>query len=127
MNVMNKRNIARKSGKENRLPILCVVIAGVFVIFILPYATTRFYLGYVPFWANYILILNSGMNSIVYFFRQRIEEYHIRETTNTQQINTIKSTCENLFQGNQQIHHSNTNKSNKVSESSLASKLLERS
>ena len=68
MNVMNKRNIARKSGKENRLPILCVVIAGVFVIFILPYATTRFYLGYVPFWANYILILNSGMNSIVHFF-----------------------------------------------------------
>ena len=127
MSFMNERKLARKSKKEHRLPVLCVIIAGVFVIFTLPYAITRFYLGYVPFWANYILILNSGMNSIVYFFRQRIEEYHIRETANTQQINTIKSTCENLFQGNQQIHHSNTNKSNKVSESSLASKLLERS
>ena len=127
MNFMNKRNMVRKSKKKHRLPVLCVVIAGVFVIFTLPYAITRFFVGYVPFWANYFLILNSGVNSIVYFFRQRIEKYQSRETTNTQQIHTIKSTCENLFQGNQQIHHSNADKTNKVSGSSLVSKLLERS
>ena len=110
MSLMNKKNIVIKTKREHRLPVLCVVIAGVFVIFTLPYAITRFYLGYVPFWANYILIVNSGMNSIVYFFRQRIEKYYSRETTNTQQINTIKSTSGNLFQSNQQTHHSNADK-----------------
>ena len=118
---MNKRNIARKSGKENRLPLLCVVIAGVFVMFTLPYAATRFYLGYVPFWANYILILNSGMNSIVYFFRQRIERYHSRETTNTQHTNMIKSTSDNLFLNEQQILYSNVAENSKVSGNSLIS------
>ena len=69
----NRKGMRTKRAEDQRLPVLCVVIASVFVTFTLPFAATRLYLGYVPFWANYCLILNSGMNSIVYFFRKKIE------------------------------------------------------
>ena len=73
MSYKNSKDIRTKRAEDQRLPVLCVAIATVFVTFTLPFAATRLYLGYVPFWANYALILNSGMNSIVYFFRKRIE------------------------------------------------------
>ena len=91
MSLINKKNTAKRRRKEHRLPILCVAIASTFIIFTLPYAITRFYLGHVPFWANYILILNSGMNSIVYFFGQRIRKYQkSRKIINTKQTNMTK-------------------------------------
>ena len=91
MSVINKKSTARGSVKEHGLPILCVAIASTFIVFTLPYAIARFYLGHVPFWANYILILNSGMNSIVYFFGQRIKRYQkSRKIINTQQTNMTK-------------------------------------
>lgn len=79
MSFKHKIDISNKSKQNHRLPILCVVIVIVFVIFTSPYAITRFCLGYVPFWANYVLIWNSGMNSIVYFFRNKIERQQRRK------------------------------------------------
>ena len=63
-----------KNNEDERLPILCVIIASVFVFFTLPYAMCRLFMGRVEFWAGFMLLLNSGMNSVVYFFRRRIEK-----------------------------------------------------
>ena len=69
----SKTNKISRSGKQsNRLLVICLAIAATFVLFTLPYAVTRFAIGEVLFWANLILILSSGMNSIVYFFRTKI-------------------------------------------------------
>ena len=84
MSFVKRKNLNKKTAEDARLPILCVGIAAVFIFFTLPYAIARFYLGKIPFWANFILLLNSGMNSIVYFFRQRIEKYHKKENNNCQ-------------------------------------------
>ena len=75
MNYKNRKAVATKNEEAQRLPMICMAIASVFVVFTLPYAITRFYLGRTPFLANWALNLNSGMNSIVYFFRKRIEKY----------------------------------------------------
>ena len=70
----------RYKTRNNVVPIICVFIAAVFVIFTLPYAIARFCTEHLPFWANFILLLNSGVNSgvnsVVYFIRQRIEKYY---------------------------------------------------
>ena len=92
MSFKHKKDISNKSNQNHRLPILCVVIVIVFVIFTLPYAIARFYLGYVPFWANYVLIWNSGMNSIVYFFRNKIEKQQRRKAP--KEKNWTKGTCD---------------------------------
>ena len=88
MSFVKRKNLNQKSAEDARLPILCVGIAAVFIIFTLPYAIARFSLGKIPFWANFILLLNSGMNSVVYFFRQRIEKYQKKENNNHQQNST---------------------------------------
>ena len=95
MSFKNRKTVATPAEDDHQLPFLCVFIAGVFVMFTLPYVATRFYLGYVPFWANYILILNSGMNSIVYFFRQRIEKYHSKKTSGDRQNSLTKGSFDN--------------------------------
>ena len=74
MSYKKTENVVSKTAEDERLPILCVVIATVFVLFTMPYAVARFSFGSVPFWANFILLLNSGMNSLVYFFRRKIEK-----------------------------------------------------
>ena len=74
MSYKKTENVVPKTAEDERLPILCVVIATVFVLFTMPYAVARFSFGSVPFWANFILLLNSGMNSLVYFFRRKIEK-----------------------------------------------------
>ena len=76
MSYKKRKKLTPKSAKHERLPILCVLIAAVFVLFTMPYAIARVSFGSVPFWANFILLLNSGMNSLVYFFRQKIEKHH---------------------------------------------------
>lgn len=75
MNYKNRKPVVIKNEEDQRLPIVCVAIAGVFVIFTLPYAIARLCLGRIPFLASWALIVNSGLNSIVYFFRKRIEKY----------------------------------------------------
>ena len=84
MSYKKRKKLTPKSAKHERLPILCVLIAAVFVLFTMPYAITRVSFGSVPFWANFILLLNSGMNSLVYFFRQKIEKHHKQKNTNCQ-------------------------------------------
>ena len=79
MSFKNRKKVGTKSAEDERFSILCVVIAAVFVVFTLPYAIARFYLGKIPFWANFMLLLNSGMNSIIYFFRRKFETYQIKK------------------------------------------------
>ena len=40
-----------------------------------PFAVSKFVLGEVKFWGDMILLFNSGMNSVIYYFRTRIEHY----------------------------------------------------
>ena len=75
INYKNRKPVVIKNEEDQRLPIVCVAIAGVFVIFTLPYAIARLCLGRITFLASWALIVNSGINSIVYFFRKRIEKY----------------------------------------------------
>ena len=75
INYKTRKCETAKSKKEEGLPLLCVFIAGVFVIFTLPFAITRLHVRYVPFWADCSMVLNSVMNSVVYFFRGRLENY----------------------------------------------------
>ena len=67
-----KKNVPSSQKQRSKLPIICVAIALTFVLCTLPYAIARFIVGGVPFWPNFILVLNSGMNSIIYFFRVKI-------------------------------------------------------
>lgn len=80
INCKTRKCETAKGKKEEGLPLLCVFIAGVFVMFTLPFAITRLNLRYVPFWADYSMILNSGMNSVVYFFRGRLENYQTKDS-----------------------------------------------
>ena len=84
MSYKKRKKLTPKSAKHERLPILCVLIAAVFVLFTMPYAIARVSFGSVPFWANFILLLNSGMNSLVYFFRQKIEKHNKQKNKNCQ-------------------------------------------
>ena len=84
MSYKKRKTFTPKSAKHERLPILCVLIAAVFVLFTMPYAITRVSFGSVPFWANFILLLNSGMNSLVYFFRQKILKHNKQKNKNCQ-------------------------------------------
>lgn len=86
-----------KNDDDEHLPILCVIIASVFVLFTLPYAMCRLLIGKVRFWANFTLLLNSGMNSVVYFFRRRIEKCQRKrskrcQTESTKNVLNIKRT-----------------------------------
>ena len=59
--------------KHKKLPIVCLAIGATFVLLTLPFVIAKLFLGYVPSWANRTLIINSGMNSIVYFFSGKIK------------------------------------------------------
>ena len=80
INYKTRKSETVKSNKEEGLPFLCVFIAGVFVIFMSPFAITRLHLRYVPFWADCSMVLNSAMNSVVYFFRGILENYQTKDS-----------------------------------------------
>ena len=70
---MNFKNRASGSrGQLKKLPAICIAIVLTFILFTLPFATINLATGKISFWANMILIANSGMNSIVYFFRGKL-------------------------------------------------------
>ena len=69
------KKVASTQKQSNRLPVICIAIASIFVLFTLPYAIATFVLGVATFWPNFILVLSSGVNSIVYFFRIKISRY----------------------------------------------------
>ena len=61
-----KRNkIERTTNKRKRLPVICLAIGVTFIICTLPFAVTRFAMDLIIFWANMILIANSGLNRII--------------------------------------------------------------
>lgn len=72
-----KKKIAsnQEGNMENKVSLICALIAATFVIFTLPYAVARLTVGHTPLWANLILVSNSGLNSIIYFFRGKCENY----------------------------------------------------
>ena len=78
MSYKSRKCKTAKSKKDEGLPLVCVFIAVAFVIFTLPFAITRLCLSYVSFWCKLLLVFNSGMNSIVYFFRRRLESYQTK-------------------------------------------------
>ena len=70
-----KNSVATQPTKrQKKLPIICIILGATFVLFTLPFALLVFTMEDVPFYANVILVGNSGVNSIVYFFRDKIEE-----------------------------------------------------
>ena len=83
----SKKKMAGTKIKHKRLPIVCIAIGATFVLLTLPFVVAKLFLGYVPSWANRTLIMNSGMNSIVYFFSGKIKA--CRRRTNMKSIDTI--------------------------------------
>ena len=55
--------------------IVCILVALVFVLFTTPYAISSLPTGGTPFWTNALLVINSGVNSIAYFFRGRYQDW----------------------------------------------------
>ncbi|XP_066923878.1 uncharacterized protein [Clytia hemisphaerica] len=80
--IMYRVRLAKKKAKlhhqqktsHNKVNLVCVFVAGSFIMFTVPYALNRIITGEGQFWVNVILVSNSGMNSIIYFFRNRCEE-----------------------------------------------------
>ena len=66
--ITSYKKMTNTKTKQKKLPIVCLAIGATFVLFTLPFVVAKLVLGYIPPWANRTLILNSGMNSIVYFF-----------------------------------------------------------
>lgn len=70
-----KRKVLSTKKKSRNLSLVCIATVVTFVLLTLPYAITRILTGQVPFWANAILVTNSGMNSVVYFLRSEISKF----------------------------------------------------
>lgn len=64
-----KKKLQSLQKQLNKLPIICLAIALIFVLCTLPYAIARFIKGRVPFWPNFIFVINSFINS---FFRVKL-------------------------------------------------------
>ena len=86
---VKKKKISRTHDKISKLLIICIIIGATFVLFTIPYAIARFILGKIPFWASFIIVLNSGMNSVVYFFRGKFssDKYDITRSAETRKTN----------------------------------------
>ena len=76
------KTIKSNETKDRKLPIISVAIGVTFIFLTLPYVVARLTLGSAPFRANLALLMNSGMNSVVYFFLEKLEVY--------QRANTVK-------------------------------------
>ena len=84
----SSKTIKNNKTKGKKLPIICMAIAATFIFLTLPYVVTRFTLGLAAFWANLTLLMNSGMNSILYFFGRKLETYHRTKTLKTAYTNS---------------------------------------
>lgn len=69
------KSVSSTRKHSNKLSVICIAIAGTFVLLTLPYAVARLAFGDLTFMPNFILALNSRMNIIVYFFRLKISSY----------------------------------------------------
>ena len=64
---------SQSDHSTNKIGLVCVFVAASFVLFTLPYAVSTLVSGAAGFWANIILVSNSGLNCVVYFFKNRCE------------------------------------------------------
>ena len=87
---IRKKKVHSASERRRRLPIICLSIGAAFVLFTLPFAVSKFALGDVKFWGDMILLLNSGMNSVIYYFRVRVEQYQRKNRTQDTPLNEEK-------------------------------------
>ena len=58
----------------SKVGLVCIFVAASFVLFTIPYAVSTLVSGIASFWANIILVGNSGLNSVIYFFKNRCEQ-----------------------------------------------------
>ena len=73
---VNKSNV--DLDNEKKMLIVCILVALVFVLFTTPFAIARISIGETPFWTNALLVINSGVNSIAYFFHGRFQDWRKR-------------------------------------------------
>ena len=64
---------SKSRHSTNKIGLVCIFVAASFVLFTIPYVLNTFFNGDASFWANIILVGNSGMNSVIYFFKNRCE------------------------------------------------------
>ena len=86
---IRKKKVNSTSERKSRLPIICLSIGATFVLCTLPFAVSKFTLGEVTFWGDMVLLLNSGMNSVIYYFRTRIEQHRPKNRGQDVQLNEV--------------------------------------
>ena len=69
----NHANHHSGSSGSNKIGLVCFFVAAAYVVFTLPYALMRLLTGTATFWPNILLVSNSGLNSVIYFFRNWCE------------------------------------------------------
>ena len=86
-----KNRVATYQTKlQKKLPIICILLGATFVLFTLPFALLVFTMEDVPFYANVILVGDSGVNSIVYFFREKFEERIYKNATKNTEVTSAE-------------------------------------
>ena len=86
-----KNRVATHQTKlQKKLPIICILLGATFVLFTLPFALLVFTMEDVPFYANIILVGNSGVNSIVYFFRGKFEKRIYKNATKNTEVTSAE-------------------------------------
>ena len=80
--IQKDNRVNNHPNSERRMLIVCILVAMFFVLFTAPYAIYRISTGRTPMWAGALLVINSGMNSIVYFFRGRYQRVNIKYRQN---------------------------------------------
>ena len=83
----SSKTIKSNKTMDKNLPIICMAIGAMFIFLTLPYVVARLTLGSAPFWANLTLLMNSGMNSVVYFFRGKFEVHQQARSVKLTYIN----------------------------------------
>ena len=88
--ITSYKKMTNTKTKQKKLPIVCLAIGATFVLFTLPFVVAKLVLGYIPPWANRTLILNSGMNSIVYFFGGKLNACVRKKNNKSIKVSPIK-------------------------------------
>lgn len=65
--------------QNEQVSFVCVLVAGVFVTFTLPYAVKTLMTGRAGYYVNILLVSNSALNCIVYFFRGYCENRQVEK------------------------------------------------
>ena len=81
------------TNRERRTFILWFVVAFVFVVFTGPYAVVILNTNRNPMWTTALLITNSGVNSIVFFFRAHYQQLICCAKKN--EVKNINKNCVN--------------------------------